>query len=91
MSYPERVIQGVIFRPGVIWDPGRIKKASYLLSRQVFLSLCAANAGFRHLSDLSLAQRLNDFGPFGISPLLEMLFPAPHHPARQIPSHLMEG
>jgi hypothetical protein len=52
VSYPERVIRGVICRLGELRDvPGGNKKASrYPLARQVLLSLYAADVGFRHPS-----------------------------------------
>jgi hypothetical protein len=53
VSYPERVVHGVICRPGVLRDvPGDNKKAGHCpLVHQVFLSLGATKAGFRHPGD----------------------------------------
>jgi hypothetical protein len=53
VSYPKRVIHGVICGGGVLWDAlrGNKKADRYLLTRQVLLSLGAAKAGFRHLND----------------------------------------
>ena len=52
MSYPERIILGVICRLGVLGDvPGGNKKAGLNpLTRQVLLSLYSADVGFRHPS-----------------------------------------
>jgi len=50
VSYPERGIQGVNYKFGVLWDAsGDNKKAGrYPLARQALLSLCSADPGLGH-------------------------------------------